>query len=1306
MRGGILTWLCLLPTVTHAAEVDDWVNRHIEARGGKAALQAVHMLRRTGEVRFGEDGSVQAAWAQVVQRATGSRTEVTMQGLTSVEAWTGKTGWEFDPFGGRREARTSSADEVRALLQDADFDGPLVDWQAKGHGIEDLGMTTVDGADARQLRVRLADGDELTLYLDAGTGLLVRQVKARRIRGVEHVTETDFSDYGKVAGLWLPFRIEAGRKGGAKTTRLLIARAEVNATVDAALFRQPSPGQAVTRAVLADAKAPAPDFTAPATAATDSALDARLVAGLGIRNLGSASMSGRISALTAHHDGGKTTVWVGAASGGVWKSTDGGTTFKPVFDDQPVQSIGAIAVDPSNPQTVWVGTGESWTRNSVSVGDGIYRTTDGGTTWRHMGLPESERIARILVHPKRSDSVWVCVPGKLWSDSTERGVYRTQDGGKTWQLVLRGGNGSTGCSGLSLNPQNPDELFAGLWDFRRKGWTFRSGGDGPEASSGSGLYRSADGGSTWQEVTGQGLPGKPWGRVEVAVAPSNPKIVYAFVESRDSGLFRSDDGGATWQARDKSQAMVWRPFYFARLVVDPTNPDRLFKPNGALIVSEDGGKSFAGTGGGAHGDWHDLWIDPANPKHVLGGDDGGFWLSRDGGNRWWKGANLPISQFYHVAVDQRDPYRVYGGLQDNSSWVAPSQHPGGITNAQWQNLFDGDGFWTVPDPSDPDGVYAEWQGGHIGRVDMRHHTIRDIQPTAGYKEKLRYNWNAPIATSPHDPKVLYLGAQFLFRSRDRGDSWQRISPDLTTNDPAKQRQELSGGITVDNSSAEMHTTIYAIAESPLDPKLIWVGTDDGNLQLTRDGGKTWSNVAPKVAGLPPNSWVTWIEPSRSKPGTAYATFDRHTFGDLTPWLYRTDDFGQSWQRLATPEQGVRGYAHVVREDPVQPRVLYLGTEFGLWLSVDGGARWLAYTAQHFPHVAVRDLQIHPREHDLIVGTHGRGVWIIDDLTPLRGLTPEVLKLTASFLPGRATQQRMPGHSGWAEGDAQFIGENPPAGAVVSYWLGRRHLFGPLKLEVLDAQGQLVETLPAGKSRGLNRVVWSMQVKPPPVPRAATLAWAGTAGPRVLPGTYTVRLTAAGQVVESKLEVKLDARAPYTLAERKQQFDAAMAVHGLFGDMTRLAARIEAARGLALEKAKAQELAFKLRQQVSGGTAKPPAGERDWLGLADKLESCRKRIVATKEGGAITGEERLREHADALYGALLGWEGKPAKTLLERTGVLKRELADVQAEVEALLQEAQLEVPVALEWPLGPNGAGAGCWRVGEMGCATATARRR
>jgi photosystem II stability/assembly factor-like uncharacterized protein len=993
-------------------------------------------------------------------------------------------------------------------------------------------------------------------------------------------------------------------------------------------------------------------------------LDAGAISGLGARNVGSAAMSGRISALAGYADAsGKITLFVGAASGGVWKSTDGATTFKPVFDEQPVQSIGAIAVDPSHPMNVWVGTGESWTRNSVSIGDGIYKSTDGGETWTHAGLPDSERISKIIVDPRAAGTVYACVPGKLWSDSDARGLYKTTDGGASWQLVLKGSNLSTGCGSVAMDPRDPDVLLASLWDFRRKGWTFRSGGDGPEAPSGSSLFRSTDGGKTWTELTqaaNKGLPAKPYGRIALAFAPSDAKTVYAFIESTDSALCISHDGGATWESGDKSQWMVWRPFYFANLTVDPRDPARLYKTDGTLILSEDGGKSFASVGGfvGMHGDVHDVFIDPTNPKHVFAGDDGGLWISFDGANKWWKTDNLPISQYYHVSLDKADPYHIYGGLQDNSSWVGDSAYPGGITSSRWENMYGGDGFWMFADPSDSRYVFAEAQGGTIGRVNMRTHETRDIQPKLGAADlerytKLRFNWNTPIALSPHDPGTVYIGAQFLFRSKDHGQTWDRISPDLTTNDLEKQKQEQSGGITVDNSAAEMHTTIYSISESPLQAGLIWVGTDDGNLQLTRDGGTHWENVVGNVPGLPKSAWVNWVQASRFAAGTAYVAFDRHTFGDMAPYVYATTDFGKTWRALVTPQmtKDVHGYAHVIKEDAVDPRLLFLGTEFGFWISVDGGTHWAQFKGGHIPAVAVRDLAVQARDNDLVLATHGRGIWIVDDITPLRHLTPELLAQDAAFVSARPVQQRIEAQGGWPNGAAAFVGDNPSTGAVITYYQRTRHLFGKLKIEVLNESGAVVDELQANTRRGLNRVVWTMHLHAPHVPPAAQLAFAGTQGPRVPPGVYTIRMEKGGKTYDTKITVGLDTRVKWTVADRKAQYEAAMKVYALFNDESALFARI-----------------VKLRGEIADASKNRPAGDATLARLAEfdgKLDELRKKIVATKEGGAITGEERLREHTDQLYGAITSWDGPPSAYQLANTEALRVQLAQIDADFSRL-----------------------------------------
>jgi photosystem II stability/assembly factor-like uncharacterized protein len=994
----------------------------------------------------------------------------------------------------------------------------------------------------------------------------------------------------------------------------------------------------------------------PAAQQAPVRVDSETISGLGARNIGSAAMSGRVAAIAAVHEGARLTVYIGAASGGVWKSVNGGTTYKPVFDKQPVQSIGAITVDGKDPKIVWVGTGEAWTRNSVSIGDGVYKSTDGGENWTNVGLKESERVAKILVDPTESNTVYVCVPGKLWSDSDERGVYKTTDGGKSWTKILKGANASTGCSMISMDPQNPKTIFAGMWDFRRKGWTFRSGGEGPTATSGSGLFKSVDGGASWSELeenSAKGLPSKPWGRVAVTVAPSKPNVVYAFIEATvpKNALYRSDDGGKTWEARDRSQAMIWRPFYFANLIVDPKNENRLYKPDLNLVVSTDGGASFSNISGGAHGDFHDVWVDSTNPDHLITGDDGGVWYSYDAGNKWWKADNLPISQFYHVSVDMDRPYHVYGGLQDNSAWVGESQYPGGVTNSQWENMYNGDGFWMFVDPTDPDYIYAEYQGGEIGRVNRKTHETRSIKPLPRYKEgKLRFNWNAPIHMSATRKGTIYLGAQFLFRSRDFGQTWERVSPDLTTNDPAKQQQEQSGGVTIDNSAAETHTTIFAIAESPRNANVIWVGTDDGNLQLSRDGGKTWTNVVGNIRGLPASAWVSSLEAGHFDEGTAYATFDLHMFGDMRPYAYKTTDFGKTWSPLVAPDSPVRGYAHVVKEDLVDRDLLFLGTELGLWVSLDGGKQWAHYKGGDLPSVAVRDLAIHPRDDDLVIATHGRGIWIVDDITPLRALTPATLASNAAFLQTKPIVQRVPAQGGWANGDATFVGPNPPDEAVITYYQRRRHIFGDLKIEVFDQAGTLVATVPSSKRRGLSRVTWSMRLKAPTVPPAASVAFGAAFGARVLPGTYTVKMSKDKDVFTTQLQVQSDPRAKHTLADRQAQFALAQKLSGMLGDMTFGVERING-----------------VRQGLEDRIAKLPPGDSLAARLAAAsvaVDALRKKIVATKEGGMITGEERLRENLADLYGYVVFYEGRPSQAQVERTDAIGRELADVVSDFAA------------------------------------------
>lgn len=988
---------------------------------------------------------------------------------------------------------------------------------------------------------------------------------------------------------------------------------------------------------------PAATAQTPAPAKYDSGT----ISGLTARNIGSATMGGRIAAIDAVDENGKITVFTGAASGGVWKSINGATTFKPVFDREAAQSIGAVTIDPSNHKIVWVGTGESWMRNSVSIGNGIYKSTDGGENWTNMGLKDSEHIARILVDPGDSNSVYACAAGHLWNDNDERGVYKTADGGKTWKKVLAGANGSTGCAMLSMSALEPRTIYASMWDFRRKGWTFRSGGPG------SGLFKSTDSGDHWTEINpgnSQGLPEKPYGRIALAVAPSKPNVVYAMIESKQSALYRSDDAGKSWKKLDASSWMVWRPFYFANLIVDPKNENKLFKVDLLLLVSVDGGRSFSNTAN-AHGDFHTVWIDSSNTNQIFAGDDGGFWSSTDGGTRWARAWNLPTAQFYHVSVDNANPYHVYGGLQDNSVWVGDSSYPGGVTNSRWENVYGGDGFWVFEDPSDPDYIYAESQGGEIGRINRHTLSGRSIKPQPQYNEKkLRFNWNTPIHMSPNEKGTIYIGAQFLFRSRDHGQSWDRISPDLSTNDPEKQKQEESGGITVDNSAAEMHTSIYSISESPKNGQLIWAGTDDGNLQITRDGGKHWTNVVDKVPGLAKNSWVSTVTASRFNEGTAFATFDRHTFGDMKPYLFQTTDFGSTWTPLVNDQSGVTGYAHVIAEDTVDPNLLFLGTEFGLWVSIDGGKQWAQYKGSGFPAVAVRDIVVHPRESDLVLATHGRGIWIIDDISSLRALTPELMSQDALLMDTTGIQY-LNSNGGWAEGDATFSGASRPTGAFITYYQKGRHIFGDMKIEVLDPEGKVVDTIAGSKHRGLNRTAWSMRLKPPTVPPAASAAFGAATGPRVLPGTYTVKLTKGDKVYTSKLKVALDPRATYNEQDRREQFDLAMKLYKMMGRMSF-----------------AVDSMVNLRDTAAARSNKLPANDAlrgSLQKLSQEVDGLRSKIVATKEGGAITGEERIREFMTSVYGDVNNYDGKPTNSQVERTDALGRELEDVIKDFDQL-----------------------------------------
>jgi len=988
--------------------------------------------------------------------------------------------------------------------------------------------------------------------------------------------------------------------------------------------------------------------SAPAAAQVE--IDSNTFGGLEARAIGPAVMSGRISAIDGVADD-PLTFYVGSASGGLWKSIDSGTTFQPVFDDQ-VQSIGAVRIDPRNPKNVWVGTGESWTRNSVSIGDGVYKSTDGGASWTHLGLDKTERIARIQVSSASSDTAWVCATGPLWNAGEDRGVYKTADGGKTWKRVLYV-DADTGCSDLAIDPQEPRILYAGFWTFRRGPNYFRSGGKG------SSLWKSTDGGETWRKIE-KGLPAEDKGRIAVAVAPSRPSVVYALVESRDTALYRSEDLGESWEKVNSSFNVQVRPFYFATLTVDPTDHNRIYKPGLSLTQSEDGGRTFNSSMipsfTGPHGDHHALWINPKNPNEMILGTDGGAYISQDRGNRWRHVKSLPVSQFYHVSYDMDFPYNVYGGLQDNGSWQGPSRGSSGIQNRDWRNIGTGDGFWAFRDPSDPDLVFVEYQGGKISRLRLSTGENREIQPLPGAGDpEYRFNWNTPIHLSPNDPGTLYLGSQFLFRTRDKGESWEKISPDLSTNDPELQQQLKSGGLTVDNSAAENHTTIYTISESPRNRDVIWAGTDDGNLQLTRDGGKTWTNVAGNLPGVPKGTWVSTVEASPHDEATAFATLDGHARGDMKTWVFKTADFGRTWTSLApdSKESPLEGYAHVVRQDPKNPDLLFLGTELGLFISVDGGARWARFTGNFPDKVAVRDLAIHPRDHDLLIATHGRGIYILEDLTALRSLTREVMEQEVAFLPSKQAVMIIPSSVQDFPGDDEFIGTNPAEAASITYWLKKRHMFGDLKVEILDDQGALVASLPAGKRKGINRVAWPMRLPAPKMPGGNSVIESQGAffGPRARAGTYKVKLIKGDQTLESQVELVPDPRSTHTAEDRALQHETVTTLYHMLERLTWVDESAVAVRDGLRQRAAGLPQGDKLRGQIEK--------------LAGELDRLHASLVATSEGGFLSGEEQLREKLGGLYGGVNAYDGRPTKSQLEQVKVLGGKLEETVAQLEGI-----------------------------------------
>ncbi|MBL7128746.1 MAG: glycosyl hydrolase [Ignavibacteria bacterium] len=981
----------------------------------------------------------------------------------------------------------------------------------------------------------------------------------------------------------------------------------------------------------------------PAIAQDDARITPGTFGSIEARQIGPAVMSGRITAIDAINDNPRI-IYVGTASGGIWKSITGGTLFKPIFDKH-TQSIGALTIDQNNPGTIWVGTGESNMRNTVSVGTGLYKSEDEGSTWKKIGLDSTEHISKIVIHPQNGNIVYVAAPGPLWSDSKHRGLYKTYNSGLTWEKILYVDE-TTGCADIIIDPRNPDIVYASMWQFRRTPYSFSSGGPG------SSLLKSYDGGQTWERID-RSFTNGDIGRICLALAPSAPDNIYAIVESKTTGLYRSTDAGNTWKRKSATNNVTFRPFYFSLIMVDPTDSNRIYRPGLTLSYSNDGGESFTDAsyeGGWVHVDHHALWINPNNPQHLILGTDGGAYLSFDRGNNWLFLKNLPVSQFYHVDYDLEQPYNVYGGLQDNGSWKGPSNSPGGIKNRDWTSIGFGDGFWVHPDLTDNNIVYWQYQGGNLYRKNLKTNVSKEIKPYPGINDpELRFNWDTPMIPSRTNPNVFYTGSQFLYKTTNKGDSWVKLSPDLTTNDPLKQKQYESGGITIDNTSAENHCTIFAICESSLDEELIWAGTDDGNVQVTENGGDDWKNIVKNIPDLPPTTWCSSIEASNFDRKTAYVTFDGHRTGDMNVYVYKTTDLGKTWRSLATTD--VHGYAWKIKEDLVNRNLLFLGTEFGLFISIDGGYKWAQFK-ENCPNVSVMDIVIHPQTHDLIFATHGRGIFIIDDLTALRNLNYKLINSDVALLPTRPAYVSSFGSSGYPVNAGEFVSQNPPNGAVITYYLKKRLVTGKLEIEIYDNENNLISKIPGTKRIGINRVVWDLRLKPPRVATGSKFEYSGFVGPYVADGIYNIKLVMGEKTLSGKIEIIPNPYEAYTKEDKDIHHSTVMKLYRMQEELAFINAQVM----------KAYDDTEKRKDDVKE--------ENDLKAslnsFADKLKNFRATLVATSEVKGIVSEIQLRERIGSVYVSISSYPGRPTDSQIERTKGLEKEMKETKKKKKELL----------------------------------------
>ncbi|MGD8276553.1 MAG: hypothetical protein PVH00_00945 [Gemmatimonadota bacterium] len=967
---------------------------------------------------------------------------------------------------------------------------------------------------------------------------------------------------------------------------------------------------------------------------------ATAVSSLEWRGIGPVNMGGRVSAILGV-PGDPNTFWVGGADGGVWKTTNGGTTFEGQWQDEASYSVGALALAPSDHNVVWLGSGEGDPRNSVSYGLGVWRSTDGGASWTHLGLRGTERIKRIVVDPRNPDAALVCAMGREWGPNAERGVFKTTDAGKTWTKVLFVDE-DTGCSDIDIDLSNPRNVYAGMWTFRRRPWRFDDGGRE------TALWVSRDMGDTWKKI--ETLPQEPMARIGLSVAQSSPNVVYLITEFPTAGtLFRSDDYGEHWRMVNDDRNLNFRPFYYSDVFVDPSDENVLFTLSGGLSRSTDGGRTAQRIAGGVHGDHQSFWIDPENGNRVLSGSDGGYQLSNDGGATFHIMRNVSLAQFYHIITDDRDPYYVCGGLQDNGNWCGPSQNneTSGILADEWYTVSGGDGFYTVPVPGQPNLVYSNAQGGYFRITDTSSGQTRSIEPypwqvgSQGQnmgQAKYRFNWDAPIVISPHDPGVVYWGGNVLFRSRDYGFSWDVISPDLTTNDPEKQL-DSGGEIYNDNTAAEFHTTILTVAESPVEKGVIWVGTDDGNIQITRNDGGSWTNVRDRVTGLPAETWVGNIEASPTERGTAFVAVDNHRLDDFTPHLYETRDYGQTWRDLSAglPQDD---YVKVVRQHPENSNLLFVGMERGIFASWDRGRSWVSIR-NNLPRVSVRGLRVEPRYNDLVIGTHGRGAFIMDDIEPLVELADAVQKDVHLFDMRTATDWETWGRTS-SLGQSTYRGENPQRGAYVNYYLSERAAAqvsgggraAGVTVRITDADGRTVrEFRDNDAGPGINRAVWDLRwdgARPVPgQPQGGGRGGfgGGGGGPTAVPGTYTATLIAAGQELSTQFELRGDPNVEASQADYDARFAAAMRARdlqsrlndmiGVMGDLNgQVDGLLDAIEGKGVPNSAAiQEKADEAKEQLGAlddQVRRPPTGMgyRDWPRLLEQL-----RFVAGGINGA-------------------------------------------------------------------------------------------